>query len=133
MNIVLRDPSGIIATPGYRQGYQVSYHPHGHECHWKIIAPKGRVVRVEFSSFRLHNDQYQYVEIADRINGINSRTVKRTGVLPSFNFYSWGNELSVFAFGISYDSNNGIFANYTTMPTGQYNSLIASTEQNARM
>ena len=127
MNIVLRDQSGIIKTPLYQYGDhgQSSYSDQrykrhsleDHQCHWKIIAPKGKVLRVDFSSFRLY-DYYRYVEIADRINGMNRRIIKRTGILPSFTFYSWGNELSIYINDYEYYY-TGFSANYTTVPAGE--------------
>ena len=127
MNIVLRDQSGIIKTPLYQYGDhgQSSYSDQrykrhsleDHQCHWKIIAPKGKVLRVEFSSFRLYQN-YRYVEIADRINGMKRRIIKRTGILTSFTFYSWGNELSIYINDYEYFY-TGFSANYTTVPAGE--------------
>ncbi|KAJ7389723.1 hypothetical protein OS493_029623 [Desmophyllum pertusum] len=70
MNIVLRNASGVFQSPWYPHRYPYELI---NKCHWKIIAPKGKVVRIEFLSFRICDN---YAQITDRINGLNSRIVK---------------------------------------------------------
>ena len=99
MNIELRNASGVIKSPWYPHSFPYEVE---NKCHWKIIVPKGKVVRIEFLSFRVY---YIYVEIADRMNGLYPQIVKFSGKLPSFNFYSTGHELSIMVKG--YRSNEG--------------------------
>ena len=81
-------------------------------------------MRVEVFSFRLYGNWHgndAYVQIADRINGMNPRKItlkSRTGKLPSFNFYSWGNELSIYVVGYNIGFNR-FLANYTIVPAGE--------------
>ena len=106
MNIVLRNTSGVIKSPWYDELTD--------KCHWKIIAPKGKVVRIEFLSFRVYNN---YAQISDTINRLNPRIVKFSGKLPSFNFFSTGHELSIMVKG--YNSGAGFIANYSSIPAGK--------------
>lgn len=113
MNIVLRNASGVFQSPWYPHRYPYELI---NKCHWKIIAPKGKVVRIEFLSFRICDN---YAQITDRINGLNSRIVKISGKLPSFNFYSTGNELSIIVKRHFGNRGPGFIANYTSVPTGK--------------
>ena len=73
-NILMKDTFGTIKTPGYPDGYPGDLIV---DCHWKIIVPKGHVVRIEFSSFRLYervrmfdpDDEDDSAVIEDSING----------------------------------------------------------------
>jgi len=110
MNIVLREPSGVIISPGYPRGYNDSLI---NECHWKIIAPKGKVVRVEFPSF--HLAKYDNVMITDTINGLNARNIIRFGKQLSFTFFSTGHELKLEAKSYAGTYGPGFIANYTSV------------------
>lgn len=113
MNIVLRNASGVIKTPWYPHSFPDELED---KCHWKIIAAKGKVVRIEFLSFRVYDI---YAEIADRINGLNPRIVKFSRKLPSFNFYSTGHELSIMVKGYYNNIGAGFIANYSSVPAGE--------------
>ena len=115
MNIFLEDSSGTIKTPGYPSGYLPNL---PRECFWKIIVPTRKVVRIEFSSFRLA--QHDNVVITDRINGLNPISIRRPGTQPSFKFYSTGYELSI-KVNAFYEKNAGpgFIADYRAVPTGQ--------------
>jgi len=114
MNIVLREPSGVIISPGYPRGYNDSLI---NECHWKIIAPKGKVVRVEFPSF--HLAKYDNVMITDTINGLNARNIIRFGKQLSFTFFSTGHELKLEAKSYAGTYGPGFIANYTSVSSGE--------------
>ena len=113
MNIVLRNVSGVIKSPWYPHGFPDALED---KCHWKIIAPKGKVVRIEFLSFRVY---LIYAQISDRINRLHPRTVKFSGKLPSFNFYSTGNELSIMVKGYFGNRGAGFIANYSSIDSGE--------------
>lgn len=113
MNIELRNASGVIKSPWYPHSFPRELE---NRCHWKIIAPKRKVVRIEFLSFRVWDI---YVEIADRINALYPRSVKFSGKLPSFNFYSTGHELSIMVKGYSGNYGAGFIANYSSIPAGE--------------
>lgn len=123
-NILLKDPSGTIKTPGYPNGYPGNLIT---ECHWKIIVPKGNVVRIEFSSFRLYErvriydyeDKDDSAVITDSINGLNPRSVEQSGREPSFYFFSTGNELSIKIKSKAGNTGPGFTANYASVPTGE--------------
>lgn len=116
-NIVLKNPSGIIKTPGYPFNYPDNLID---QCYWKILAPKGSVVRVEFSSFRLRRG-----DCVNIINAMNRRFPIRStlycGKHPSFVVYSMTNELGINAQERLHLSNTGpgFTANYTTVPAGK--------------
>ena len=126
MNIFLEDSSGTIKTPGYPTDYPPSLLS---KCFWKIIVPTSKVVRIEFSSFRLEEDVY--AEIADRINGLNPISIRRPGTQPSFKFYSTGHELSI-KVNAFYEKNAGpgFIADYRAVPTGQSVSQSVSQSVN---
>lgn len=120
MNIVLRNASGVIKSPWYPHGFPDALED---KCHWKIIAPKGKVVRIEFLSFRVYQI---YAQISDRINRLNPRTVKFSGKLPSFNFYSTGNELSIMIKGYFGNRGAGFIANYSSIDSGEKRESVRS-------
>ena len=94
MGIILKESSGTITTPGFPQGYNYSLIA---ECSWKILAPAGNVVRVDFISFSLA--KYDYVTIADALPGWNlDQSIRLSGQKASFTVFSMGNELSINVF-----------------------------------
>ena len=116
-NILLRNPSGVIKTPGFPLGYSENS---VRDCYWKLIAPKGKVVRLTFETFQLHPgdevkinncryDWYRWI--------LNKRNTE-----PSFTVFSTGREL-----GIGFDiygkhhhgSALGFAANYSMIPGGK--------------
>ena len=123
-NILMKDLSGTIKTPGYPGGYPGDLIV---DCHWKIIVPKGNVVRIEFSSFRLYervrifdlDDEDDSAVIEDSINGLNPRSVVHSGREPSFRFFSTGNELSIKVNGKAGNWGAGFIADYLAVPTGE--------------
>lgn len=44
----MRTPTGIIQSPGFPQPY-----PHYLYCVWRVYAPAGRRIRIEFTDFDL--------------------------------------------------------------------------------
>ena len=117
MGILLRDSSGTITTPGFPQGYDDSLI---NECFWKILAPTGNVVRVDFISFSLA--EYDYVTIAesDALAEWNlDQSITRSGQKASFTVFSMGNELSINVFSLYGTSGPGFVANFTSVPTGK--------------
>ena len=117
MGILLKDSSGTITTPGFPQGYNYSLIG---ECSWKILAPAGNVVRVDFISFSLAD--IDYVTIADALPGWNlAQSIRRSGQKASFTVFSMGNELSINVFGLSAIGTGGpgFVANFTSVPTGK--------------
>ena len=115
MGIILKDSSGTITTPGFPQGYNYSLIA---ECSWKILAPAGNVVRVDFISFSLA--KYDYVTIADALPGWNlDQSIRLSGQKASFTVFSMGNELSINVFSLYGTSGPGFVANFTSVPTGK--------------
>ena len=115
MGILLSDSSGTITTPGFPQGYDDSLID---ECFWKILAPTGSVVRVDFISFSLAENDY--VAIANALTGWNSdQSIKRFGEQASFTVFSMGNELSLNVVSSKGTSGPGFIANFKSVPTGK--------------
>lgn len=116
MNILLRDPSGVIKTPGYPYGYTDES---VHDCYWKLIAPKGNVVRVTFTTFQIHT--YDRVQINDNWNDWYPWFIDKRGPGHSFTVYSTGRELGIKVYGHQYPgkSGPGFIANYTMVPGGE--------------
>ena len=115
MGIILKESSGTITTPGFPQGYNYSLIA---ECSWKILAPAGNVVRVDFISFSLAEDDY--VTIADALPEWNlDQSIKRLGEQASFTVFSMGNELSINVLSFKGTSGPGFVANFTSVPTGK--------------
>ena len=114
-NIVLKDPSGVIKTPGYPSNYPQNLLD---ECYWKIFVPKGKVVRVDFSSFRL-----PVGACVDVVYSINKRfplTSTHCVEKPSFVVYSMTNELGIKARErYSLRTGPGFTANYTAVTAGK--------------
>lgn len=108
-NIVLKDPSGVIQTPGYPSSHPVT------QCYWKIFTLKGKVVRVDFSSFRLAGGACIY--LVQTINKKNSIETVHCGQKPSFVIYSVSNELGIRIQEL-YRTGPGFIANYTTVTAG---------------
>ena len=115
MNIVLKDPSGIIKTPGYPSTYPLSLTT---QCIWKIIAPKGQVIRLEFSSFRM--GRYSCLSVQHRIGKKHSLQFYKCATQPSFTVYSIGNVLSLKLSSYrDFLPGPGFIANYTFFPAGE--------------
>jgi len=108
-NIVIRDPSGVIKTPGYPSGYTVYLLE---QCYWKIFAPKGKVIRVEFLSFRLGFGAC--IDVVHTINKKYSIETSHCSQKPSFVVYSMTNELGIRVREL-YSTGPGFIANYTTV------------------
>ena len=108
-NIVLKNPSGVIKTPGYPSSYPVT------QCYWKIFTPKGKVVRVDFSSFRLA--PRTCIDLVQTINKKHPIAKSYCGQKPSFVVYSMTNELGIRIREL-YSTGPGFIANYTTVNAG---------------
>lgn len=116
-NIVLKDPHGVIQTPGYplsSAGVLIK------QCYWKILAPKGKAIRVYFSSFRLYTTDC--VGVVYKLNDRLSSSVKPVGCgwSPPFAVYSMTNELGI---KVNKPSTSTIgltfIANYRIIPAGK--------------
>lgn len=106
-NIVLKDPSGVLETPGNPNRL----------CYWKIIAPKGRILRVEVLSIQL--SMLECVEIVFKLNKRNPPSAKRCEQsYPSFVLYSLTNELGIKYQHYGTPTSYGFRANYTTILPG---------------
>lgn len=113
-NIVIKDPSGVIKTPGYPSSYPVNLVK---QCYWKILTPKGKVVRVDFSSFRLAIGAC--VELVHTLNKRFSIETTHCGQKPSFVVYSMTNELGIRIREHYSNPGPGFTANYTTVIAGK--------------
>lgn len=111
-NIVIRDSSGVIKSPGYPSGYTVYLIE---QCYWKIFAPKGKVIRVEFLSFRL--GWGACIDVVHTINKKYSVETSHCSQKPSFVVYSMTNELGIRVREL-YSTGPGFIANYTTVTAG---------------
>ena len=116
-NIVLKSPSGVITTPGYPSSYPQDLIK---QCFWKIQAPVGNIVRVDFLSFRLPSFRTCLI-ILFAINKINPTQKLFCGLRASFLLYSMTNEIGIegpqsYGFNLG---RGGFIANYTTMPAGK--------------
>lgn len=61
--IRVRGENGEISSPGYPKQY-----PPNKECSWIILAPSGKIVRLQFQDFELEkysNCLYDYLELRD--------------------------------------------------------------------
>lgn len=106
-NIVLKDPSGVLETPGNPNRL----------CYWKIIAPKGRILRVEVLSIQL--SMLECVEIVFKLNKRNPPSAKLCEQsYPSFVLYSLTNELGIKYQHYGIPTSYGFRANYTTILPG---------------
>ena len=121
MNILLRNPSGVINTPGFPQGYTDNSIRH---CYWKLIAPEGKVVRLTFLTFQIH--KYDWVEIKDSWNDWYPWIIYRRWPTHSFTVYSTGRVLAVKVHGHEHTglSSPGFIANYTMVPAGGMHSHV---------
>ena len=116
IRILLRDSSGTITTPGFPQGYDDSLI---NECFWKILAPTGNVIRVDFISFSLAKDDYVAIAESDALPGNLDQAITRSGQKASFTVFSMGNELSINVFSFKGTSGPGFVANFTSVPLGK--------------
>ena len=115
-NIIPKDPSGIIKTPGYPLTYPLSLTA---QCIWKIIAPKGQVIRLDFSSFRMGMHCCLEIELHS-INKKSPLDLFECNTKPSFTVYSTGRELGLKLktyYGAT--PGPGFIANYTFVPAGE--------------
>ena len=109
MNILLGNASGVIQSPGYPSRYPYKLIT---QCRWKIVAPKGKMVRMTFTSFQLN--MYDWVEFTDNIDDWNPYFIRRSGSVPSFTVYSTGRgQLGVKVIGHTGRTGPGFIATYT--------------------
>ncbi|XP_073253075.1 tolloid-like protein 2 isoform X2 [Porites lutea] len=114
MNIILKDRSGIIKTPGYPSNFPTNLIT---QCCWKILAPKNHVVRLDFISFRMGSSHCVYIH--DSINKENPVETFKCRSKTSFTFYASGREASLSVYRIPYSdvtSGSGFIANYSVTP-----------------
>lgn len=117
MNIILKDRSGIIKTPGYPSNFPTNLIT---QCYWKILAPKNHVVRLDFISFRMGSSHCVYIH--DSINKENPVETFKCRSKTSFTFYASGREASLSVYRIPYadgTSGPGFIANYSVTPLGE--------------
>lgn len=108
MNIILRDSSGVIKSPGYPSNYNKNLIS---QCMWKINAPKGQVVQLTFSGC---------IEIKNSINEKDPSVISRCSRKKPFTVYSTGRDLSIGVRTYYSDSQRtGFIANYTFVPAGE--------------
>ena len=116
MNIVLTNSSGIFKTPGFP-----SHYPHDliNQCVWKIIAPRGNVIRIAFSSIQLY--QFDCVVVVDGINNVFPVEIaRRCGLKVSLTIYTSGREAEIRGIkGLTRSTGPGFHVNYTMVPAGE--------------
>ena len=113
-NIVLKDPSGVIKTPGYPSNYPENLLQ---QCYWKIYAPEGKLIKLDFTSFRLPRGT-----CVDVINAINKEfplRITHCVEQPSFVVYSMTNELGVKVRELYGLTGPGFTANYALVTAGK--------------
>ena len=118
MNIMLKDSSGVIKSPGYPSNYDMDLIT---QCLWKITAPKGQVVQVTFSNFRM--GWVHCVDIRNSVHETDLLEISRCGRKRPFTVYSTGRDLSINvpnSYGIGSPS-TGFIATYTFVPKGENN------------
>ena len=112
MNILLQSSSGVIESPGYPDGY--SYEVIS-QCHWKLVAPEGKMVRLTFLSFQMND--YDIVEIKDPVDNWSAyRSIMRSGYLPTFTIFSTGRQLEIKVSGNRGKTGPGFTATYKMVP-----------------
>ena len=112
MNILLQNESGVIQTPGYPFSYPDKLI---NQCHWKIVAPKGKMVQLTFTSFQLN--MYDWVDFSDNTDQWNPYFITRSGSVPSFTVYSTGRgQLALKVHGQKGKTGPGFHAIYTMVP-----------------
>ena len=103
-----------MKTPGFPKDYTSAS---VRDCFWKIIAPRGHLVRLEFITFQIRvNDR---VKISYDWNWWYPWYIYRLTPWHSFTVYSKGRQLGVQLFGADEaDHRVGFLANYTMVPAG---------------
>ena len=108
MNIILKDSSGAIKSPGYPSEYNKD--PIG-QCMWKITAPKGQVVQVTFLGC---------IDIQNGINEKDPLKISHCDWRKPFTVYSSGRDFSISVCTSNCDSvRAGFTANYAFVPAGK--------------
>ena len=88
LNILFQNSSGVLKTPGYPSPYPVGL---VENCLWRIVAPKGQVIRLEFLSIRLGKGFICCLEIDD-----GGRKISKCHTQPSpLSLYSKSRELTL--------------------------------------
>lgn len=104
---MLTDPSGTIRTPMYPLGYPENLI---HQCFWKILAPEGKVIKVDFISFRLPRGTC--VDVVTAVNKQSPMQITHCVEQPSFVVYSMTNELGIKVRELYGLTGPGFIANY---------------------
>lgn len=112
MDILLGNASGVIQSPGYPSSYPAKLIM---QCRWNIVAPRGKMVRMTFTSFQLNMDDW--VEFTDNTDNWNPYFITRSGSVPSFTVYSTGRgQLGVKVKAHTGRTGPGFIATYTMVP-----------------
>ncbi|KAL9973787.1 hypothetical protein ACROYT_G020289 [Oculina patagonica] len=112
MNILIQNESGVIQSPGYPFSYSYKLIT---KCRWKIIAPKGKMIRLTFTSFQMN--MYDWVDFTDNTDEWNPYFITRSGSVPSFTVYSTGRgQLGFKVHGQKGKTGPGFHATYTMIP-----------------
>ena len=103
-----------MKTPGFPKDYTSAL---VRDCFWKIIAPRGHLVRLEFITFQIRVSDR--VKISYDWNWWYPWYIYRLTPWHSFTVYSTGRQLGVQLFGADeVDDGVGFLANYTMVPAG---------------
>ena len=114
-NIVVRETSGIITTPGYPAGCPVVC------CAWKFTAPAGHVLKFEF--LNIHDRKDDPVTVCDgHLGRCGVRTILATRDPTKATVYSLGRRARVdfHSFSAMLDRCAGMRVRYSTVIKGQY-------------
>ncbi|XP_067039505.1 cubilin-like isoform X3 [Acropora muricata] len=109
LNILFQNSSGVLKSPGYPSPYPVGLVGN---CLWRIVAPKGQVIRLEFLSIRLGKGFICCLEIED-----GGRKISKCNTQPSpLSLYSKSRELTLKMKTSSCSPGPGFIANYSFVP-----------------
>ena len=113
--MLLTDPRGEIASPGWPDSYEPST-----RCYWHIKAPRGQTIRLDFSDFELEQHHfgdcsniYDHVKVYDG-SGITSGNLGTfCGSQPPHSILTTSNEMFVVFFTDQQIERKGFRASYT--------------------
>ena len=101
-------------------------------CVWKIVAPKGQVVRLEILSLRMGTG-FCCLYVQDGIAEENPFEFRKCGTRPSpFVVYSTGRDLSLKANTMVCTPGPGFIANYSFVPEGKKYSIPTTLTETFR-
>ncbi|XP_067039514.1 cubilin-like isoform X2 [Acropora muricata] len=109
LNILFQKSSAVLKSPGYPSPYPVGLMEN---CLWRIVAPKGQVIRLEFLSIRLGKGFICRLEIDD-----GGRKMSKCNTQPSpLSLYSKSRELTLKVKTSSCSPGPSFIANYSFVP-----------------